>query len=269
MTAKIHVERLWKWYAAAGERRSVLEEIDVSVEDQEFVCLLGPSGCGKTTVLNMIAGLVAPSQGAIRIDGRPVAGPGADRAYVFQEHALFPWMTVLDNVAFGLESRGLPLAEGRALARRLLGSLGLGDFCDYYPRRISGGMRQRVNLARALAVDADIILMDEPFAALDAQTRYTLHQELLAIWQTLRKTIVFVTHDIDEAMLLADRIVLLTARPARVKALVPIRLRRPRDEADLEYVALRKTVFRFVAEEMDRGLTTVSGELATILGRRS
>ncbi len=216
----------------------------------------------------MIAGLLAPSQGAIRIDGRAVAGPGPDRAYVFQEHALFPWMTVLDNVAFGLESRGLPLAESRTLARSLLGSLGLGDFCDYYPRRISGGMRQRVNLARALAVNPDIILMDEPFAALDAQTRYTLHQELLAIWQILRKTIVFVTHNIDEAMLLADRIVLLTARPARVKAVVPIRLRRPRDEADPDYVALRKTVFRFVAEEMDRSLTAVSGELAALLGRR-
>ena len=265
---KVRVSRLSKRFPVGDDSRLVLDDVSLEIHEGEFLCILGPSGCGKTTLLNMIAGIVPIAEGEITIDGRAVTGPGPERAYVFQEHALFPWMTVQDNVAFGLESRGRPREQARALARDLLGALGLGDFADYYPRRISGGMKQRVNLARALAVDPEIVLMDEPFAALDAQTRFTLHGELLGIWETLRKTIIFITHNIDEAMYLADRIVVLSHRPGRIKEIAEVRLPRPRDETDQAYVVQRHHLFTLIAAEMGAaGTMPAGGELASVLSK--
>jgi NitT/TauT family transport system ATP-binding protein len=266
--AKVRISQLSKRFPVGDELRLVLDNVSLEIEAGEFLCILGPSGCGKTTLLNLLAGIIPITEGQITIDGQLATGPGPDRAYVFQDHALFPWMTVQDNVAFGLESRGRPRGQARTLARELLGTLGLGDFAEYYPRRISGGMKQRVNLARALAVNPDIVLMDEPFAALDAQTRFTLHGELLAIWETLKKTIIFITHNIDEAMYLADRIAVMSHRPGRIKEIVTVRLPRPRDDTDPAYVQQRHHLFTLIAEEMGvAGTTPVSGELAAVLSK--
>jgi NitT/TauT family transport system ATP-binding protein len=209
-----------------------LEGIDLRVADHEFVCVLGPSGCGKTTLLRLMAGLVAPDAGEIRIDGRPVVGPGPERAMVFQDFALLPWADVLRNVGFGLELRGVPGPEREARARELIEAVGLGEFIHHRPGQLSGGMQQRVGLARALAVDPSILLMDEPFGSLDALTRRSLQVDLLRLHHRHRKTVVFVTHSVDEAVRLGDRIVLLTPRPGRVDETIDVDLPRPRP-ADL------------------------------------
>jgi NitT/TauT family transport system ATP-binding protein len=214
-----------------GRATSVLEEIDLSIDAREFVAIVGPSGCGKTTLLRIAAGLIPPSRGRVLVDGRPVLAPGRDRAMVFQDPALLPWRTVLGNMAYGVECFQVPAKQALDLARSWLQVVGLEGFESHYPHEISGGMRQRVNLARALAVDPEILLMDEPFAALDAQTRETMQSELLGIWVRAPKTVVFVTHDIGEALYLADRVVVLTARPGRVREIVPVTLPRPRDHS--------------------------------------
>lgn len=205
-----------------------LDGIDLSIGHREFVCLLGPSGCGKTTLLKAIAGLVPLDSGEIFINGLPVTGPGNDRAMVFQNFALLPWADVLTNVAFGLEVRGVPKAPREATARDLIARVGLTGFERHYPRQLSGGMQQRVGLARALAVNPQILLMDEPFGALDAQTRRLLQEDLLHLLQATPCTVVFVTHSVEEAVLLGDRVVVLTPRPARVRDIVTIDLPRPR-----------------------------------------
>ncbi|HQJ52206.1 MAG TPA: ABC transporter ATP-binding protein [Anaerolineae bacterium] len=205
-----------------------LDGVDVSIAHREFVCLLGPSGCGKTTLLKAIAGLVTLDSGEIFINGLPVTGPGSDRAMVFQDFALLPWADVLSNVAFGLELRGVAKAVREAGARELIARVGLAGFERHYPRQLSGGMQQRVGLARALAVNPEILLMDEPFGALDAQTRRLLQEDLLALLQATPHTVVFVTHSVEEAVLLADRVVVLTPRPGRVRDIVTIDLPRPR-----------------------------------------
>jgi NitT/TauT family transport system ATP-binding protein len=202
--------------------------VSLGIPANEFVCIVGRSGCGKTTLLNCIDGSIHPSAGAIRIDGTAVAGPGHDRAMVFQQASLFPWQTTLRNVTYGLELQGVPRREAEERARRLLELVGLAGYERYFPAQLSGGMQQRVNLARALAVDPEILLLDEPFAALDAQTREFMQGELTRIWQRFSKTAVFVTHDIGEAIFLADRVVVLSARPGRVKADIRIDLPRPR-----------------------------------------
>ena len=202
--------------------------VDLTIGTDEFVSIIGPSGCGKTTLLKMIAGLIVPDTGTITIDQVPVSAPGPDRAVVFQQVALLPWATVADNIAFGLELRGVAKDERLSVVHELIGAMGLRGFEHHYPRQLSGGMQQRVGLARALAVKPTILLMDEPFASVDAQTRRTLQEDLLDLASRTRKTIVFVTHDIDEAVRLGDRVVLMSPRPGRVQESLPVPLSRPR-----------------------------------------
>ncbi len=227
-----------------------LDGIDLDVEDGEFVCLLGPSGCGKSTLLNAVAGFVAPTSGEILANGARVTEPGPDRGMVFQEYALFPWMTVRANVAFGLEMRGERDVRGKVDA--LLAKLRLAEFAERFPKDLSGGMRQRVAIARVLALDSPILLMDEPFGALDALTRSNLQDELLRIWGELRKTILFVTHSIDESLYLADRIAVMTYRPGRIKAVVPVPFPRPRDASSADLNALKRALSAMVMEEQRR-----------------
>ena len=218
-------------YQSADEREVVaVDGLDLKIGKGEFVCLLGPSGCGKSTSLMALGGLVPATAGRIIIDGREVDGPGPDRAIVFQEFALMPWLTVLANVRFGMRLRGTAKAEQQSRAQHFVKMVGLGGFEDAYPHQLSGGMRQRVGIARALAVDPQILLMDEPFGALDAQTRELMGMELLRIWDKDRKTVLFVTHGIDEAILLGDRVVVMSGRPGRVKQDIRIDIPRPRDE---------------------------------------
>jgi NitT/TauT family transport system ATP-binding protein len=217
-----------------------LDGLDLTVRPGEFFCLLGPTGCGKSTVLHLIAGFETPSTGSIAVNGHPVAGPGADRGVVFQtELALFPWLTVEENVSFGLRMRAAPAAERDAILERNLELVGLAKHRRKFPRELSGGMKQRVQIARALANDPDILLMDEPFGALDAQTRRRMQEEVARIWSGTGKTVVFITHDIGEAIWLADRIGIMTRGPgARVKQIVDVPLARPRKSMTPEYVEL-------------------------------
>lgn len=228
------------FFGLKGEEIEVLTNIDLEVKQGEFVCLLGPSGCGKSTLLNIVAGLLLPDAGAVMVDEQPV---GAGRVgMVFQEGGLFPWLTVLDNVAFGLRIKGMGKKDARAKAREYLRRVHLEEFAFIYPHQLSGGMRQRVAIARTLAMDPPFLLMDEPFSALDTRTRTLLQQELLHIWQQTRKGILFVTHSIEEALLLADRVVVLSGRPARIKQEVTLPFPRPRD--------LRRPPFVFWEEEL-------------------
>jgi NitT/TauT family transport system ATP-binding protein len=205
-----------------------LSDIDFEVRDNEFITVIGPSGCGKTTLLRIIAGLIPYDQGEVTIDGRPVTGPGPERAVVFQNFALMPWADIMTNVSFGLEIRGTPKEQCRATAKELIKLVGLEGFERRLPKELSGGMQQRVGLARALAVNPQILLMDEPFSALDEQTRRLLQEELLSLWERERKTVVFITHSMDEAVMLGDRVMLMTPRPGRVKEMIDIPLNRPR-----------------------------------------
>jgi NitT/TauT family transport system ATP-binding protein len=208
---------------------NVLQDIDLEIAEGEFVCLVGPSGCGKTTFLRIIGGLESADRGGIEIGGHPVKGPGADRGFVFQADSLLPWRRVFENAFIGLEINGRASDQERSVTRRLLDLVGLSGFERYYPRQLSGGMRQRVNLARALAVNPEVLLMDEPFSGLDAQTREIMQTELLRIWAEGRKTVLFITHQIDEAVYLADRVIVFGRRPGRIQDVVPIDLPRPRD----------------------------------------
>jgi NitT/TauT family transport system ATP-binding protein len=205
-----------------------LQATDLSVHENDFITILGPSGCGKSTLLRMVAGLDTPTGGRIALDGKLVAGPGADRGMVFQSYTLFPWLTVLDNVCFGLREKGMPVAEQHAIARPFIAKVGLTGFEHHYPKQLSGGMQQRTALARALANDPRILLMDEPFGALDHQTRELMQELLLGIWEDERKTVLFVTHDIDEAIFMASRVVVMSARPGRIKCDIPVPLPHPR-----------------------------------------
>jgi NitT/TauT family transport system ATP-binding protein len=205
-----------------------LDGVDLTIQTEEFVCVLGPSGCGKTTLLKAIAGLVPLDSGLVRIDGRPVAEPGSDRAMVFQHFALLPWADVTTNIAFGLELQGAPRREREQKARDLARAVGLSGFEHHFPRQLSGGMQQRVGLARALAVDPQILLMDEPFGAVDEQTRRLLQEDLLRLLERSHKTVLFVTHSMDEAVHLGDRVVLMTPRPGRVRESIGVELPRPR-----------------------------------------
>ena len=228
---RLVVDRVSKTYAdRSGHTTPALAEVSLTVESQEFVAVLGPSGCGKSTLLNMIAGLLSPTEGTIYLEGTLPAGRTAT-AMVFQEFALFPWRTAQANVEFGLEEAGMPRLERARRARALMETIGLASFETRYPHQLSGGMRQRVGIARALAVDPAVLLMDEPFSALDAQTRQLMQEELLTLWERTRQTIVYVTHNIQEAVYMADRVVVLSRRPGRVLAEVTIDLKRPRGEA--------------------------------------
>jgi NitT/TauT family transport system ATP-binding protein len=255
------VENLNKTYISHGSETSALVDINLQIGEGEFVCLLGPSGCGKSTLLKIIAGLIPATSGRITINGRPVRGPGPERAVVFQDYALFPWMTVRDNVEFGLEARKLPVAERREVSKRLLKVVGLSDFAERFPHQLSGGMKQRVSIARALAVDPSLLLMDEPFGALDAQTRQLLQDELLRIWREYRKTVVFVTHSIEEAIYLSDRIVVMTARPGRVKQIVMVPETRPRDMASIDMNQRQREVRAVLGEEIARAAALEEADL--------
>jgi NitT/TauT family transport system ATP-binding protein len=224
MARKLEITGLSKWF----DQLEALRGIDLAVETGEFIAVVGPSGCGKTTFLRIVAGLEPASSGTVLLDNRALAGPGGGRGFVFQNDSLLPWRTVLGNALIGPEVAGGvdPVARRRTLD--LLKLVGLGGFEDYYPRQLSGGMRQRVNLARALAIDPEILLMDEPFASLDAQTREIMQTELLRIWEQGRKTVLFVTHQIDEAVFLADRVLVFARRPGRLQESVEIKLPRPR-----------------------------------------
>jgi NitT/TauT family transport system ATP-binding protein len=209
-----------------------LQATDLSVRENDFITILGPSGCGKSTLLRMVAGLDSPTTGSIELDSRPVSGPGADRGMVFQSYTLFPWLTVLQNVCFGLRERGTPLAEQHAIAMQFIGKVGLRGFEDHFPKQLSGGMQQRTALARALANNPRILLMDEPFGALDHQTRELMQELLQGIWEgdqeSERKTVLFVTHDIDEAIFMGNRVVVMSARPGRIKCDLPVPIDHPR-----------------------------------------
>ena len=229
-----------------------LTSMDLDVRAGEFVCLLGPSGCGKTTLLNAVAGFVEPSAGIIEVNGRLVEGPAPDRGVVFQEYALFPWWTVERNIEYGPRLRGVRGAELKAISRRYCALVGLEGSAQRYPAQLSGGMRQRVAIARALANDPQILLMDEPFGALDAMTRQTLQEELLKIWDAERRTFVFVTHSIAEAVFLADRVVVMTAHPGRVKQVIDNRIPRPRSRTSEEHFEMYRVIDLLFQEEAAR-----------------
>ncbi len=248
----IVADKVQKVFRSGDKEVVALKDIDLTIKRGEFVCLLGPSGCGKSTLLNAMAGFSLPSSGEITVDGKIVATPGPDRGMVFQEYALFPWMTVEKNIAFGLEIKGLSKAEIGERVDSLLHTLHLHDFRQRYPKELSGGMRQRVAIARVLALDSPIMLMDEPFGALDALTRRTLQDELLRIWSEFRKTIVFVTHSIEEAIYLADRVVVMTYRPGTIKRDQRIGMPRPRDPASAEFNELKRELGWLVMEEQER-----------------
>jgi NitT/TauT family transport system ATP-binding protein len=227
MSVKLEIQNLHKSF---GELQ-VLRDLNFQVGDHEFLAIVGPSGCGKTTLLRTIAGIETPNEGQVIIDGRRITKPGADRGFVFQQDSLLPWRTIWKNLVFGLEVNGRLTEEAVVEAKKLLKLVGLSGFENFYPNQISGGMRQRVNLARALALNPEVLIMDEPFSALDAQTREVMQLELLRIWQQGRKTVLFITHQIDEAVFLADRIVVLGRRPGWVKEIIGIDLPRPRELA--------------------------------------
>jgi NitT/TauT family transport system ATP-binding protein len=250
MTMTIQVRGLSRAFAAAGRSTPALLDVDLDVAEREFVCILGPSGCGKSTLLNLVAGFLRPSAGEIRVNGRPVTGPGADRGVVFQEYVLFPWLTVTGNVEFGLRLSGVPADERRRTVRRYLELVGLAAHAAKYPVQLSGGMKQRVAIARALANNPSIILMDEPFGALDAQTREVLQDELGRIQRVEHKTVLFVTHSIREAVYLADRVVVMTTAPGRIKQVVSIKLPEVRDRFAPEFTQYESELTRMVKEEV-------------------
>jgi NitT/TauT family transport system ATP-binding protein len=239
----IFVRDLWLSYPGRqrGEAIHVLERIDLAVEPGEFVCIVGPSGCGKTTLLNIIGGFLSPTRGEVLVDAEPVRGPDPRRIFIFQEGGVFPWLNVRDNIAFGLGH--LAASRRDEVVRRYVEMVGLSGFERSYPRELSGGMRQRVEIARALAADPEIIYMDEPFGALDYITRFKMRADLIGIWQEERKTVLFVTHDIEEAVQLADRVLVMTRRPATIRADVRIDLSRPRDLDSADYLRARDRIF--------------------------
>ena len=238
---KLAIRGLGMTFRGAGAEVRVLENIDLDVREGEFVCILGPSGCGKSTLLNIVAGFLAPTSGTVRIDGEDVSGPDPRRIFVFQERGVFPWLTVEGNIGFGLGR--LPKPEREDRIRHYVHLVGLDGFEKAYPHELSGGMKQRVEVARALAVDPDMLYLDEPFGALDSITRLEMRRELLRIWQAEKKTILFVTHDIEESVQLADRVVVLSARPARLRRVVEIDLPHPRDLSARRYLELRDGIF--------------------------
>lgn len=226
-----------RYEATDGAGTTALAEVSFTVEPGEFVTVVGPSGCGKTTLVRLVGGFETPTGGRILVDGEPVTDPAPNRAMVFQEHHLFPWLSVRENVAFGLVEAGVPEAKRRERVRAMLELVGLADRTDAYPAELSGGMKQRVGLARALAVDPGMLLLDEPFGSVDAQTRRRLQDELLSIWRELDKTVLFVTHDIDEAVALSDRVLVLSGNPGRIRDDVAVELPRPRDRTSDAFVS--------------------------------
>ena len=239
--SKVRIERLSKTFRADGHEIAVLNDVTLDVREGELVCILGPSGCGKSTLLNIVGGFVPPTSGVVTIDGELVKGPDPRRVFVFQERGVFPWLTVEGNIGFGLSR--FTAAERQRRIAHYVRLVGLEGFEKAYPQELSGGMKQRVEVARALAVDPDVLYLDEPFGALDSITRLVMRSELLRIWEAEKKTILFVTHDIDESVQLADRIVVLSARPGVIRKIVDVDLAHPRDLSSPRYLALRDSIF--------------------------
>ena len=246
----IEIKNVSLVYDTPGGKVHAVDDASFSAADAEFVCLVGPSGCGKTTLLNLIAGFFAPSAGEIRIAGRPVNGQGLDRGIVFQDFAqLFPWRTALGNVTFGLEMKGVPRPERERIALEQLRLVKLEKFAGAYPHHLSGGMQQRVAIARALAYNPGVLLMDEPFAALDALTRDEMQRLLAEVWRETRKTVVYVTHNVAEAVYLADRVIVMTPHPGRIRAQVRIGLKRPRDPLSVEFLEHQRELLRHLTQK--------------------
>jgi NitT/TauT family transport system ATP-binding protein len=225
---KLQIQNLSKVYRSDGREVVAIDEINLAIRNKEFATILGPSGCGKSTLLRIVAGLMKPTRGMVRLDGTAISGPGRDRGMVFQTYTLFPWLTVAENIQFGLGLSGVAKAEQGQIAKAFVEKVGLRGFEEAYPKALSGGMKQRVAIARALANNPAILLLDEPFGALDAQTRSLMQELLTQVWEDLHKTILFVTHDVEEAIFLSDRVFIMTARPGRIKAEIQISLDRPR-----------------------------------------
>jgi len=244
MKVKIECQDISKYFITeANEKKEVLVDFNLSVYENEFIVIVGPGQSGKTTLLRIIAGLEKPSTGKVLLDGKEVSGPGPDRGLVFQRYTLFPWKTVIENVELGLRFKGLPKKERREIARHYINLVGLSGFEDYYPHQLSGGMKQRVGIARAYANNPEVMLLDEPFGQLDAQTRYLMEQETIRIWESEKRTVIFVTNNIEEAVYLADRIVTLEGKlPGRLKKVYEVNLPRPRDYTDLAFLELRQKI---------------------------
>jgi nitrate ABC transporter ATP-binding subunit len=251
-TPKVAIDAVGKIFGTGDDEFLAIDRIDLEIAANEFVSIVGTSGCGKSTLLNMVGGLAEPTFGDIRIDGKPVTGPGRDRGFVFQGYSLFEWLTVEGNIRFALEKSAMNKADKAALVREFIQSVGLSGFENAYPRQLSGGMRQRVAIARALVYKPSLLLMDEPFGALDAQTRGMMQELLLKVWEEHKVTVLFVTHDVEEAIFLADRVVVLASRPGRVKKVLPVKLERPR-RFDIvtspEFSALKREILADIREE--------------------
>ena len=238
--AKLSIRSLGMVFRSEGKETPVLDNVDLDVHEGELVCILGPSGCGKSTLLNIVGGFLSPTSGSVTIDEEPVSGPDPRRIFVFQERGVFPWLTVEGNIGFGLGK--LPAAERRERIAHYVRLVGLSGFETAYPQELSGGMKQRVEVARALAVNPDMLYLDEPFGALDSITRLVIRSELLRIWEAEKKTILFVTHDIDESVQLADRVVVMSSRPATIRRIVEIDMPHPRDLSSRRYLELRDSI---------------------------
>ncbi len=252
MSEDIRIVGVNKNYMSGGRSMHAVENVSFDIKDAEFICIVGPSGCGKSTLLRMIAGLEPISGGEIFVGAQKVTSPSPSIGFVFQEYTLFPWRTVQKNVEFGLEMKKLPPQEREKIAAKYIDLVGLTKFKDSYPYELSGGMKQRTAIARTLAVNPEVLLMDEPFGALDAQTRNILQEELLDIWSKERKKVLFVTHNVDEAVFLADRVIIMTARPGRIKEIVDIDIPRPRIRTETEVNKVRTSILKTLFEEVQK-----------------
>ena len=249
---KLKIDNVYKEYQGRNGKTIALNGVSLDIKENEFICVVGPSGCGKSTLLNIIAGLLEPTIGTVSLDGKVIEGTGVERGVVFQQYALFPWRTVLKNVMFPLEMKKVPKAEAEAIARKYIKSVGLEGFEKSFPKELSGGMKQRVAIARAYAANPEVLLLDEPFGALDAQTRVQLQSELLETWEKEKKTCFFITHDVDEAVILAQRVIIMSARPGRIKKIVDIDIPYPRTQAtktDPRFLELKSEIWNQVYQE--------------------
>ena len=249
---KLKIDNVYKEYQGRSGKTIALNGVNLEIKENEFICVVGPSGCGKSTLLNIIAGLLEPTSGTVTLDGKVIEGTGVERGVVFQQYALFPWRTVLKNVMFPLEMEKVPKEEAEAIARKYIKSVGLEGFEKSYPKELSGGMKQRVAIARAYAANPEVLLLDEPFGALDAQTRVQLQTELLETWEKEKKTCFFITHDVDEAIILAQRVIIMSARPGRIKKIVDLDIPYPRTQAtktDPRFLELKSEIWNEVYQE--------------------
>jgi sulfonate transport system ATP-binding protein len=250
VSSDIRIVHVSKEYESNGKKLKAVDDVSLEIKDSEFICIVGPSGCGKSTLLRMIAGLEPASSGDIFMGSKKITSPSPEVGFVFQEYTLFPWRTVAKNVEFGLEIRKMPTEEKKKAADRYIDMVGLEKFRDSYPHQLSGGMRQRTAIARTLAVNPEILLMDEPFGALDAQTRNILQEQLLDIWNKEKKKVLFVTHNVDEAVFLSDRVIVMTARPGRIKEIIDINIPRPRVRTETEVNRVRNVILKSLFEEV-------------------